>query len=332
LRAAEEMGRAAGDDASANEYRRLFEMGSRWIDANLFRNEFYIQQIRGFRPDQISPQLRSGMGSENTEQPEYQVGEGCLLDQLLGQYLADIAGLGPLVSPEHVRTTLESIYRYNYKRSLVDHDTVQRTYALNNEAAVVVCDYGKAPRPHIPFPYYAEAWTGQEHSTAALMFYSGMIPQGVEYVENLRARFDGVKRNPWDEAECGHHYARAMSSWSSVVALSGFHYEGDRAHVMALPKLPHENFHCFWATGTGWGTYSLKRTQGVGVSFTIQTLAGTLPCRSCTLAAPGSEATASLAGKKITMRVEKSKDQTRVYLADLIQLHEGEHLEIEIAG
>ncbi len=332
LRAAEEMGRAAGDDASANEYRRLFEMGSRWIDGNLFRNEFYIQQIRGFRPDQILPQLRSGMGSENTEQPEYQVGEGCLIDQLLGQYLADIAGLGPLVSPEHVRSTLGSIYRYNYKRSLVDHDTVQRTYALNNEAAVVVCDYGKAPRPHIPFPYYAEAWTGLEHSTAALMFYSGMIPQGIEYVENLRARFDGVKRNPWDEAECGHHYARAMSSWSSVVALSGFHYEGDRAHVMALPRLPHENFHCFWATGTGWGTFTLKRTQSGGVGFTILTLAGSLPCQSCTVAAPGSRATASVGGKKISARVEKNKEQARVYFADLVQLHEGDRLEIEIVG
>jgi uncharacterized protein (DUF608 family) len=332
LRAAEEMGRAAGDDASANEYRRLFEMGSRWIDTNLFRNEFYIQQIRGFRPDQILPQLRSGMGSENTEQPEYQVGEGCLIDQLLGQYLADIAGLGPLVSPEHVRTALESIYRYNYKRSLVDHDTVQRTYALNNEAAVVVCDYGKAPRPHIPFPYYAEAWTGLEHSTAALMFYSGMIPQGIEYVENLRARFDGVKRNPWDEAECGHHYARAMSSWSSVVALSGFHYEGDRAHVMALPRLPHENFHCFWATGTGWGTFTLKRAQSGGVGFTIQTLAGTLPCQSCTLAAAGSRANASMGGKKITTRMEKNKEQSRVYLADPVEIHEGDQLEIEIVG
>ncbi len=332
LRAAEEMGRAAGDDASANEYRRLFDQGSRWIDANLFRGEFYIQQIRGFRPDQISPQLRSGMGSENTEQPEYQVGAGCLIDQLLGQYLADIAGLGPLVSPQHVRTTLDSIYRYNYKRSLVDHDTVQRTYALNDEAAVVVCDYGKAPRPHIPFPYYAEAWTGLEHSTAALMFYSGMIPQGVEYVENLRARYDGVKRNPWDEAECGHHYARAMSSWSSVVALSGFHYEGDRGHVIALPRLPHENFQCFWATGTGWGTYSLKRTQSGTVQFALKTLAGTLPCKSCTFAAPGSRVTAQVAAKKITARLEKDKEQTTVHLEDPVQLQEGEQLVIAVAG
>jgi non-lysosomal glucosylceramidase len=332
LRAAEEMGRTAGDDTSANEYRRLFDQGSRWIDDNLFRGEFYIQQIRGFRPDQISPQLRSGMGSENTEQPEYQVGAGCLIDQLLGQYLADIAGLGPLVSPQHVRTTLDSIYRYNYKRTLVDHDTVQRTYALNDEAAVVVCDYGKAPRPHIPFPYYAEAWTGLEHSTAALMFYSGMIPQGVEYVENLRARYDGVKRNPWDEAECGHHYARAMSSWSSVVALSGFHYEGDRGHVVALPRLPHENFQCFWATGTSWGTYSLKRTQSGTVQFAIKTLAGTLPCTSCTFVAPGSRATAQVGSKKMTARLEKDKEQTTVHLEDPVQLQEGEELVIAVAG
>ena len=331
LRAAEEMGRAAGDDASANEYRKLFDQGSRWIDANLFRGEFYIQQVRGYRPEQIAPQLRSGMGSDNTQQPEYQVGAGCLIDQLLGQYLADVAGLGALVSPEHVRTTLDSIYRYNYKRSLADHDTVQRTYALNDEAAVVVCDYAKAPRPHIPFPYYAEAWTGLEHSTAALMFYAGMIPQGVEYIENLRARYDGVKRNPWDEAECGHHYARAMSSWSSVVALSGFHYQGDRGHITALPRLPHENFHCFWATGTGWGTYSLKRTQSGAVRLSIQTLAGALPCKSCTLAASGSRTTAQVGTKAIATRLEKGNGQVTVYLADPIQLREGEALEISIA-
>jgi hypothetical protein len=164
------------------------------------------------------------------------------------------------------------------------------------------------------------------------MFYSGMIPQGVEYVENLRARYDGVKRNPWDEAECGHHYARAMSSWSSVVALSGFHYEGDRAHVIALPRLPHDNFRCFWATGTGWGTYSLKRTQSGAVQFTIQTLAGTLPFTSCALAASGSRATAQVGARKISARLEKSKEQTTVYLAEPIQLGEGEQLEIAIVG
>src|ERR1035438_3566947 len=103
------------------------------------------------------------------------------------------------------RRTLRSIYQYNYKPSLADHDNVERTYVLNDEAAVVVCDYGKAPRPRIPFPYYAEAWTGQEYLVAALMMNWGMVEEGVACVRNIRARYDGEKRNPWDEPECGHH-------------------------------------------------------------------------------------------------------------------------------
>jgi non-lysosomal glucosylceramidase len=317
LRAAEEMARAVGDESSATEYRRLFEKGSRWIDLNLFQGEFYIQQIR------IAP----GQG-----QPEYQVGEGCLIDQLTGQYLAHVAGLGPLISPQHARTTLESIYKYNYKRTLVDHDCVQRTYALNDEPAVVVCDYGKADRPHIPFPYYSEAWTGLEHSTAALMFYCGMIPQGTEYIENVRARFDGVRRNPWDECEAGHHYVRAMASWSGVVALSGFHYAGDRAHVIAIPPIASRDFRCFWATGTGWGTYSLQRAARGGVRFQLTVLAGSLPCSSCELDASGSQVTAKTEGNILVTRAEKQGTRTMVRFADRLQLAIGQQLAIDISA
>src|SRR6202453_291710 len=112
LRAGEEMARAVGDTASANEYRRLFRQGSAWIDGNLFNGSFYIQQIRGFPADQIAPNLRSDMGAGDTEHPEYQVGGGCLIDQLVGQYLAQVAGLGSLVTQEHVQSTLQSIYKY----------------------------------------------------------------------------------------------------------------------------------------------------------------------------------------------------------------------------
>ncbi len=257
LRAAEEMAKTVGDQTSANEYRRIFELGSKWIDANLFNGEFYVQQIKGFHMDQITPILRIGVsGGETPENPEYQVGEGCLIDQLMGQYLATTAGLGPLVSEERMQKTLRSIYRYNYKRSLTEHNNVERTFALNDEAAMVICDYGKATRPRIPFPYFAEVMTGFEHSTAALMIYSGMVKEGVECIGNIRARYDGEKRNPWDEAECGHHYARAMASWTSLVATSGFHYDGETGHVVAVPAIDHTSFQSFWSTGTGWGTFA----------------------------------------------------------------------------
>jgi hypothetical protein len=258
LRAAEEIARAVGDDPS--EYRRLFDKGSKWIDANLFNGEYYVQKIRGAQKDSIAASLRSDMGSADTVNPEYQVGEGCLADQLIGQYLADVAGLGPLVSPANVRKTLESLHRYNFHRTLTNHDTVQRTYALNDEAALVICDYGKATRPRIPFPYYAEAWTGIEYLVASHMMFAGMTREGVELYRSVRLRYDGEKRNPWNEPECGHHYARAMSAWSGVLAMSGFRYHGGDAAVEITAPAGHK---CFWATGTGWGIFQVTSTGAV---------------------------------------------------------------------
>jgi uncharacterized protein (DUF608 family) len=260
LRACEEMAKAAGDTAFAQECRRLFDSGSQWIDANLFNGEYYIQKVQSFAPDKIAKGLRSNMGADDPEHPEYQVGDGCLVDQLLGQYLADIAGLGALVAPANIRKTLESIWKYNHKASVANHDSVQRTYVLNDEAALLVCDYGKGTRPRIPFPYYAEAWTGLEYSTAALMMAHGMSDRGIQAFTEARRRYDGIRRNPWDEPECGHHYARAMSSWSGMVALSGFSYRGPEERVLVAPRgpLPHRSF---WSAGPGWGSLQVAANR-----------------------------------------------------------------------
>jgi non-lysosomal glucosylceramidase len=329
LRAAEEMARAMGDTASADTYKSLFEKGSKWTDDNLFNGEFYVQKVRGFKKEDIAKNLRGDMGTDNTETPEYQVGGGCLADQLIGQYLAEIGGMGPLVSPENIRRTLRSIYKYNYKPTLADHENVERTYALNEEAAVVVCDYGKAERPHIPFPYYAEAWTGQEYLVASLMMNWDMVNEGIECVENIRARYDGEKRNPWDEPECGHHYARAMSSWSTIVSLSGFVYDGPRAAVLAVPRMPHDNFKCFWSTGTGWGTFSLRKQNG-STQFSIKVLKGSLACRSCEIAATGATARIELGGQSLAYQASSNGERLVVTLNQTQRLAANDELRITV--
>jgi non-lysosomal glucosylceramidase len=329
LRVCEEMALATGDQSSAKEYRSLFEQGSRWIDANLFNGEFYVQHIRKYPRDEVAPVLLAGAEEANPENPQYQVGEGCLIDQLIGQYLAHVMALGPLVSEEHATTTLQSIYKYNYKRSLADHDNVQRTFVLNDEAAMVICDYGTAARPRIPFPYFAEVMTGFEHSTAALMIYAGMTDQGVECIHNIRARYDGEKRNPWDEAECGHHYARAMASWTSVVALSGFDFDGSSSTVTVVPRLPHREFDCFWSTGTGWGTFSYRPTAG-GTRLTIRVLAGRLPCQSCEISGSGASTSVRGGGRALTHTTEKRGGRTVFHLNDPYVLAEGRDLQLEV--
>ena len=255
LRAMAQMADAMNDPDLANECRRMFEQGSRWIDTNLFNGEYYVQQIRAIPPDKIAVGLLESTASKDTMHPPFQLGDGCFVDQLIGQHMATIAGLGDLLDSPKIRKSLESIYRYNYKRTLIQHANVLRTYALNDEAAVVICDYTKGTPPDVPMFYYAEVWSGLEYSTAVLMITHGMVEEGLEFIHNVRLRFDGEKANPYDETEYGRHYARPMASWAAIPMLSGFHYDA-RTHRMELaPRLNASRFESFWSAPAAWGSF-----------------------------------------------------------------------------
>ncbi|MGO9862479.1 MAG: GH116 family glycosyl-hydrolase [Terriglobales bacterium] len=269
LRATALMADAMGDSDLARDCRRMCEQGSRWIDANLFNGEYYIQQIRGIPQDKIASGLQVGMGTKDTIHPGYQVGDGCQVDQLVGQYMATVAGLGDLLDPTHIRKTLASIYRYNYKRSLMHHASVQRVYALNDEAALVICDYTRGTRPEVPMPYCTEVMTGFEYSAAALMLAYGMVEEGVECIGNIRRRYDGEKANPYDETEYGRHYARAMASWAAIPVLSGFRYNARKGRMDLAPKLNTGGFRCFWSTPAAWGSFEISPRR-----LTLSTVAG----------------------------------------------------------
>ena len=325
LRACESMARTLGDKTFAEQCRALFEKGSKWIDANLFNGEFYVQQVRGLKRDQIAKTLVSDMGSDNSEQPEYQVGAGCLVDQLVGQYQSEVCGLGPLVSEENLHKALGAIYRYNYKRDLSQHNCVQRTFALNDESAIVICDYGKAERPAIPFPYYAEVMTGFEYQAATLMIYRGMVNEGLECIENIRRRYDGQSRNPWDEAECGHHYARAMAAWTGVLALSGFLYDAPRMTLSVTPRMRTSPFQCFWSTASGWGTFKQ------GGAFSLRVDHGTFQVQEIQLAARVAATRprrVTLAGRDVPCHVERTAALWRVELTEALTAKAGETLSI----
>src|SRR5712692_9768979 len=89
------------------------------------------------------------------------------------------------------------------------------------------------------------------------MLYMDMVPQGLELIENIRRRYDGERRNPWNEAECGHHYARPMAAWALLVALSGFQYSAVERELTLAPQIHRQSFSCFWSAPSGWGNFSL---------------------------------------------------------------------------
>lgn len=270
LRAAEEMARHLGETEFADRCRDLFARGSAWLDANLFNGEYYEHEVRPLRADQIAPGLRHpSMGAANLGDPDFQLGAGCLVDQLVGQFLAHVCGLGYLTDRKHVRRTLRSIMQHNFVSDLSGHFNNMRSYALGRESALLMSTYPRGRRPRKPFPYATEVMTGFEYTAAIGMLYEGQTKAGLKCIQAIRDRYDGRRRSPFDEAECGHHYGRAMASWAAILALTGFHYSASTATMTFAPV---EGRH-FWSTGYAWGTCRLKRT-GKGWRAKVEVLEG----------------------------------------------------------
>ncbi|MHC4555972.1 MAG: GH116 family glycosyl-hydrolase [Planctomycetota bacterium] len=256
LRATEEMARHLGEDDFAATCHRLFEQGKKWIDENLFNGEYYQHQIRPPKDkSEIAPSLLIGMGAKDITKPDYQLGQGCLVDQLVGQYTAHVCDLGYLLEPTNIRKTLSSIMKYNLREGLYGHFNCMRSFALGDESALLMASYPK-DRPKNPFPYFTEVMTGFEYAAAIGMLYEDQLDDGLKCIRNIRDRYDGRKRSPFNEAECGNHYARAMASWAAVPAMTGFSYSG----VEKSMTFASQDGTFFWSNGYAWGSCFLKRT------------------------------------------------------------------------
>jgi len=272
LRAAEEMARHLGEDDFTATCRDLFERGSEWIDNNLFNGEYYEHHIHPPKDkSQIAPSLLIGMGAKDPTSPDYQLGSGCLVDQLVGQYMAHVCDLGYLLKPANVRKTLLAVMKYNLRNGLYGHFNCMRSFALGDESALLMASYPK-DRPKNPFPYFTEVMTGFEYTAAVGMLYEGQVDDGLKCIRNIRDRYDGRKRSPFDEAECGHHYARAMASWAAVLAMTGFGYSG----VEKTMTFAAQDGSFFWSNGYAWGTCSLKKTRK-DIKVELSVLHGQLP-------------------------------------------------------
>ena len=267
LRAGEQMAIHMNDKKFAKKCKNLFNQGSEWTDANLFNGEYYIQKIQ--TPENkkmIAEGLMAGMGSKNIRNPDYQLASGCLVDQLVGQYMSHVLGLGYLVDEKNVKTTLKSIINYNKNESMYEHFNNMRSYAMGDEKALLMASWPKGGRPKIPFPYWSEVMTGFEYTAAVGMLFEGLRQEGLGTIKNVRDCYDGKKRNPFDEAECGHHYARAMASWACIIAESQFLYSG----VEKAIKFTDKEGSYFWSNGSAWGVCNIEEKDGgYHVSFSV---------------------------------------------------------------
>lgn len=285
LEAAARMALIVGE--SPARYEQLLAKGRAYMEERLFNGEYFIQEIKwkGLRAKDPVEASRGTWNSDYSpeaiellqkEGPKYQYGKGCLSDGVLGFWIAQMCGLGEIINPEMIRSSLRSIHRYNLKKDLSDHSNPQRpSYAYGSEGGLLLCSWPKGGELSLPFVYSNEVWTGIEYHVASHLMLGGRVEEGLEIVRTCRERYDGVIRNPFNEYECGHWYARALSSYGLIQGLTGTRYDAVDETLHIDSKVG-DNFRAFLSTASGFATVGLKD----GRPF-LQVKSGNIRVRRC---------------------------------------------------
>jgi hypothetical protein len=193
------------------------------------------------------------------EGPKYQYGTGCLSDGVLGSWLALVCGVDQVMEARKVASHLQAVYRHNLKHDLSDYPNPQRpAYACGPEGGLLLCTWPKGGQLSLPFVYSNEVWTGIEYQVASHLMRLGLVAEGLEIVRVCRDRYDGRVRNPFNEYECGHWYARAMSSYALLYGLSGARYDAVEKILHLEPRIKGD-FECFLSTASGYGTVGVRK-------------------------------------------------------------------------
>ncbi|HLP73066.1 MAG TPA: GH116 family glycosyl hydrolase [Bacteroidales bacterium] len=265
LKAMTEMGTSLGEDVQ--KYSDLYDKGKKVIESELYNGEYFFQKIKweGLNaPDPVKT-AENAMGTSYSaealqilkkEGPKYQYGTGCLSDGVLGAWIAQVCGLGSIFDSAKVKNHLNAVYKYNFKTDLSDHSNPQRpSYAMGNEGGLLLCTWPDGGMLSLPFPYSNEVWTGFEYQVASHLMFMGENEKALNIVKAARDRYDGRFRNPFNEYECGHWYARAMSSYGMLQGFTGVRYDGLTQELYIRKG---QDFTSFISTAAGFGNVGLK--------------------------------------------------------------------------
>ncbi|WP_051267584.1 GH116 family glycosyl hydrolase [Nakamurella lactea] len=278
LLAGAEMAAVAGDSAFGATCAELAAAGRRYLETELWTGEYFIQQVDPAHTEVINSNI------------------GCHIDQLFGQSLAGQVGLPRVVAADKAKSALTALYRYNFTSDQTGYRASDeapvdagRWFAMDGEYGLLMTTFphgGQDTAAGEPASwaamYFNEVWTGQEYQAAAQMIDEGLLEQGLVVTGAIRDRYDGRKRNPYNEIECGDHYARAMASHGVFQAACGFAYHGPLAHLQFDPKLSADDFAAAFTAAAGWGRFT-QTLRGSRQDAGIQVRRGTVEVASLTL-------------------------------------------------
>ncbi len=290
LVAAVQMASALGEEAEL--FSTLAVRARERLESDLFNGEYFVQQVRWEGLHAGNPVTASAVsfGGEYSsealellqlEGPKYQYGTGCLSDGILGVWLAEMCGLGDILAKDKVTSHLRAVHQYNLRHDLSTHANPQRPgYALGNEGGLLLCSWPHGGALTLPFVYSDEVWTGIEYQVASHLISTGHLDEGLDIVRTARSRYDGRVRNPFNEYECGHWYARALSSYALLYACSGARYDALEQRLYLSPQVKGD-FRAFICTAGGYGVVGMRD----GEPF-LEVKSGAIPVQHIVTAKP----------------------------------------------
>lgn len=335
LLAAETMAVELSDLTFAAQCRRIFALGQKNLAAQLFDGEYFIN-----KPD---PNHLEAINS----------GTGCEIDQVFGQSWAFQVGL-PRVFPEReTLSALRSLWRYNFTPDVGpyrQHYQPGRWYAMPGEAGLLMCtfprsdwDYAQAKGkgPDWAAGYFNECMNGFEYQAAGHMIWEGLVTEGLTVTRAVHDRYHPSRRNPWNEIECGDHYARSMASYGVFLAACGFECHGPRAHLGFAPRVVSAlggsgitTFKSAFTTAQGWGTFS--QSSGVqGANCTIRLRWGKLRVRTMALTVPealrASEVEVRVKGHPVMNGHSQTGNRVLITLKNQSELSANQSIEVRLS-
>ncbi len=329
LSAAAVMADRMGDKEFAGTCRSILKTGSENLVRELFDGDYFINRV--------DPAHANAINS----------GTGCEIDQVFGQSWAFQVGLPRVLPVEQTRKALASLWRYNFAPDVGPYREANkpgRWYAMPGEAGLLMCtfprkdwDFEKAVgKGHRGFAgYFNECMNGFEYQAAGHMIWEGMVTEGLAITRAVHDRYSPERRNPWNEVECGDHYARSMASYGVYLAACGFEYDGPAGRIGFAPRLTPNDFKCAFTAAQAWGTFSQKQNaQTLTADVTVRY--GRLRLTTLKLGEVGKNSparvSASVAGKDVPVKLSTNDAGAEIAFAEEIILEAGQTLTLSLTG
>jgi len=285
LRAGIRMAVDLGEAEIAAQWSEILDKGTKAFESRLWNGEYYSLWNSGEARD-----------------------ECCMSDQLSGEWFTSLMGIGHSLPNERITAALKAVVKYNFSP---DKGLMNATYPEGRPARFATYRNGQA----------SANWTGIEYAIASMMMDFGLYSEGLNVVKSVHRRYARAGRI-WNHVECGNHYYRAMSSWATLLAATGFKPDLPSQTLVVAPPASRNRLVAPWFGTTGYGTLAHEASK-----LTLRCKSGTIRFKRLVTWLP-SPTSVKLAGKPVAFKVAEEDDKRAIVLDQPITLASGQELTV----